>query len=83
MQLHAQAVACTPSGTSAHAAFSHTGRTWLNVTPLGAAAVAAPVRALLAPAVSSTGAPRAGMTRGRLLELGTGLLLTRPVAVTM
>lgn len=54
----------------------------LKVTPLGGAAVALPPRALLAAAVSSTGAPRAGMSSGRLLELGTGLPLTRPVAVT-
>lgn len=73
---------CSTGAWQSQAEAARTRPTWLKATPLGAAAVAAPVRALLAPAVSSVGAPRAGMTSGRLLELGTGLLLTFAVALT-
>lgn len=50
--------------------------------PAGAAAVAAPPKALVPTAVSRVGAPSGGMLRGRLLEAGTTLLPTRAVAVT-
>lgn len=44
--------------------------------------MAAPVRALVATAVSRAGEPCAGMVRGRLLEAGTTFPPTRAVAVT-
>ena len=53
-----------------------------NVAPLGGAAVAEPVTAEVAAAVSRMGAPRWGMTRGRVLEAGTVVLPTLAVALT-
>lgn len=72
---------CNPLQTQCPA--EQPGLACLKTAPLGAAAVAVPVTALVAPAVSRMGAPAGGMASGRLLEAGTRLLPTIAVATTV
>lgn len=81
---------CRPADCSCHApsfpSALHSqgpGPTCLKVTPFGAAAVAAPVTALVAVAVRRVGAPAGAMVSDRLLEAGTRLLPTTAVASTV